>query len=89
MKKKNLSSLTDKIINVPEPKVKEVPKFNGYPLPKKTGDSEFEIQPYIIMEEKHIKQTVVQPIIQREVRHIKQPIIQPYIYKNGDFLPLN
>ena len=88
--KKNLSSLTDKIINVPEPKVKDVPKvpkYNLYPLPKKTGDSKFEIQPYIIMEEKHFKQTIIKPLIQKEIRHIRKPIIQPYIYKNGDFIP--
>ena len=51
-------------------------------------DSSFEIQPYIMIVEQHITQTIIQTITEREIRAIKKFENKIYISgKNGDVFP--
>lgn len=51
-------------------------------------DSSFEIQPYIMIVEQHITQTIIQTITEREIRAVKKFENKIYISgKNGDVFP--
>lgn len=85
-------SSSSKNIDEKKPKLPIAPNSYLVPPSIKIGNLEYEIQPYIMYEEQHIKQhitkNIIQPIIQKEVRPIMRKIYVPYIQnRNGNIYP--